>query len=352
MIQAVAQKTEREYRAIPVDSASTLKEFAISPYKYYKRYVLGEKLEDEEESRATLIGSIVHCLLLEPHVFDEKFYVSTCEDKPTEKMLEFVNALYKHTLLATDEDGNVTKDFSFIAMDAYNDSGFKWKFETVIEKFSGVSEDYYAELLATRPRNISVVSGADQRIAEQICNALKNDEFLYEIMNQEDTEDITVLNEVKLEGPKFIIFGLLLKGMVDKMILNHKIKKISIYDLKITWDNENFFEGYYLKRRSYIQAFIYWQLVQIWAEENGYEDYEIEYPKFIVADSQNFYKPLTYVLNSEDIKGAVEGFNYKGKFYKGTLDIITDLKWAIEKNEWQMTRENFLARGIVSFKLK
>jgi exodeoxyribonuclease VIII len=66
----------REYRGkTQYISASELKAFIDSPYSYYKRYILKEQ-DTEPKASALLFGSLVHCLLLEPHEFDKAYYVT------------------------------------------------------------------------------------------------------------------------------------------------------------------------------------------------------------------------------------------------------------------------------------
>ena len=103
-------KTEKEYRAVQMDSSSSLKEFSVNRRKYYKKYILSENVE-EEDSKASVMGRIVETLLLEPEEFDNRFYMSTCLSAPTGLMLAFVEALYKNTSTFTNEMGEVTKSF-------------------------------------------------------------------------------------------------------------------------------------------------------------------------------------------------------------------------------------------------
>src|SRR5688572_2698440 len=109
MIKGPVVKTEKEYRKIGKLSASDLRLFSTDRRKFFRKVVLGEDISDEEEySKALLIGSLVHTLLLSPHLFDEKYLMSICSSPPTELMLAFTEALYKHTILNTTEDGVVT----------------------------------------------------------------------------------------------------------------------------------------------------------------------------------------------------------------------------------------------------
>lgn len=90
MIQGTT-KTEALYRAIYLDSSSSLKEFSMDRRKYHKKYILNEVVEDED-NKASIMGRIVETLLMEPHLFDERFHLSTCMSTPTGLMLEFVEA--------------------------------------------------------------------------------------------------------------------------------------------------------------------------------------------------------------------------------------------------------------------
>ena len=67
--------TESNYREKLLDSSSSLKEFSIDRRKYQKKYVLGEDVK-EKDNQAINTGRIVETLLLEEHLFDQKFYLT------------------------------------------------------------------------------------------------------------------------------------------------------------------------------------------------------------------------------------------------------------------------------------
>ena len=69
MIQSVSKNTdEKNYRAIMMDSSSSLKVFSENRRKYYKKYYLNESVE-EKDNQAITMGKVVELLLLEPHLF-------------------------------------------------------------------------------------------------------------------------------------------------------------------------------------------------------------------------------------------------------------------------------------------
>lgn len=344
-------KTEALYRANMLDSSSSLKDFSVDRKKYHKKYILGEAVEDKDNQFATM-GRIVETLLLEPEEFDNRFFLSSTYSVPTGLMLLFVEALYKLARNATDESGIVQKNFIDLTKEAYSESGYKIPYETVINKFVGSdAEIYYREICSVRDKNLTVISANEVSFAERIVITLKNNTVTKDIINLVDSARYTVLNQLQIEG--YEVEEHLFKSMIDKVIIDHQEQKISIYDLKCTWSVENFYEEYYLYRRAYIQGYLYYFAVKSLVEkgelfkEFDLSGYTVELPQFIVCDSGNYHNPLIYKMTEKNFLEAKEGFVYKGKTYPGAVDLITDLKWALEKNVWNISRKNYLSKGIV-----
>ena len=349
MIQGVA-KTEAQYRAVVMDSSSSLKEFSQDRKKYYKKYYLGEKVEDKDSSAANM-GRIVETLLMEPHLFDEKFYMSSCTSTPTGLMLEFAEALYRVTRDATDEFGVVKRDFADISQEAYALSGFKIKYEAVVAKFYGSdAEIYYNEIRTVRSKNLTVVNTMEVSVAEKIVEQLKTNSTTAPIVNLVNSSRYTIIDQMQIEG--YEIDGLPLKSMLDKVIIDHDEQVIKPYDLKCTWSVENFYEEYYLYRRAYIQAYLYYYAMLKLANdpESEYYGYRVDYLQFIVCDSTNYYQPLIYTLDIDDMGDAYHGFVHKGRTYPGVADIIAALKWCKETETWNISHKNYLSNGTVNIK--
>jgi hypothetical protein len=349
MIKGTA-KTEAQYRAVVMDSSSSLKDFSTDRKKYYKKYFLGEKVEDKDSS-ATNMGRIVEVLLMEPHLFDDKFYMSSCTSTPTGLMLDFVEALYRVTRDATDEFGVVSRDFADISQEAYVISGFKIKYEAVIGKFFGSdAEIYYNEIRMVRSKNLTVVNTMEISIAEKIVEQLKTNSATGPIVNLVNSSRYEVIDQMQVEG--YTIDGHQFKSMLDKVVIDHDKKTIQPYDLKCTWSVENFYEEYYLYRRAYIQAYLYYRAMLSLGGDKAStcHGYHVEYLKFIVCDSTNYYQPLIYTLDDDDMEDAYKGFVHKGRTYPGVKDLIAALTWCIETNTWTISHKNYLSNGIVNIK--
>lgn len=347
MIQGKS-KTEANYRAIYLDSSSSLKEFSLDRKKYYNKYILNERVEDEENKAATM-GRLVETLLMEPHEFDGRFYMSSCMSSPTGLMLAFVEALYSHTKEATDEFGNVNRTFEEISKDAYADSGFKIKYDAVISKFVGSdAEIYYNEIRQVRSKGLTVVTTEDVSNAEKIVESLRTNEITSGVVNLVSSVRWGVTNQMQIEG--YSVDGHLFKSMIDKVVIDHEKKTIQVYDLKCTWSVENFYSEYYLYRRAYIQAYLYHRAAKEILKAEDLGDYAVLPPRFIVCDSTNYYSPLIYALSDKDLWDAYEGFEYRGRTYPGVKDLIQDLTWALENNVWNISRKNHMNGGIVNLK--
>jgi hypothetical protein len=344
-------KTEKEYRAVSMDSSSSLKEFSLDRKKYQRKYILNEKVEDSE-TKASVVGRVVETLLLEPEEFDNRFYMSVCLSAPTGLMLAFVESLYKNTAAATNEMGEVTKSFENLSRDAYAESGFKIKYDAVIAKFQGSdAEIYYDEMRKVRSKGLTVVTTEDVTNAEKIVTELRTNFVTAEVVNLVSSARWSVHNQFQIEG--YSVDGHLFKSMMDKVIVDHDQRTIQVYDLKCVWAVEGFYEEYYLYRRAYIQAFLYYKaLLSLTVNQNSeLSGYKVECPKFIVCDSTNYYNPLIYTLTGDDLLEAYEGFEYKGRKYSGVKDIIKDLKWAQENDIWNISRENYINKGEVKIKM-
>jgi hypothetical protein len=344
-------KNERDYRQVPLDSSSSLKDFSMDRKKYQKKYILLETIiEEEEDSKSSVVGKIVECLLLEPELFDSRFHMSACAKAPTGKMLDFVNALCKLTIEAADEKGVVTRSFEEMAVEARTIAEFDWSLKVILGKFTGMDpEIYYNELLQVKAKSLIVVTVNDVTNAEKIVEELKTNPITKDIVGLVDSKHYTIKKQYQIEG--FKIDSHVMKAMMDLVIVDHFKQTIQVYDLKCTWNVENFYENYFLFRRSHIQAFVYYAAaVHMTKTIEEYKDYKVFPPQFIVCDSTNYYSPLIYTLTEKDLEEAYDGFEYRGKKYNGVKTIIADLKWALQENCWNISRENYLSNGIVKLK--
>jgi len=209
---------------------------------------------------------------------------------------------------------------------------------------------YYNEIRKVRTQNLTVINTTEVSIAEKIVEQLKTNSTTAPIVNLVTSSRYDVLDQLQVEG--YTIDGHKFKSMLDKVVIDHDKKTVQPYDLKCTWSVENFYEEYYLYRRAYIQAFLYYRamLLLVGDKASSCHGYQVEYLKFIVCDSTNYYQPLIYTLDDFDMANAYMGFIHKGRTYPGVQELIAALSWCVETNTWNISHKNYLSNGIVNIK--
>lgn len=342
---------EISYRKILKDSSSSLKDFSVNRKLYYKKYILNEPVE-EKDNVAINTGKIVETLLFEPELFDYKFYLSACANTPSGLMGDFVEALWQISRDSTNTDGEITRSFEDMSKEAYVASGFKIAYAAVINKFIGSdAEIYYDEIRRVRASKLIVVTAQEVGNAERIVEELKSNPITAGIVNLQTDERFDVITQMQLDG--YDVDTHLFKSMIDLVIIDNELKLIKPFDLKCTWDVENFYTNYYLYRRSYLQAFLYTKAVLLSLSKNKeskYYGYKVVPTSFIVCDSINYYSPLIYTLSAKDLEDAYMGFEYRGKDYPGVKQLIEELNWALENNIWNISMTNYNKKGILNIK--
>jgi len=345
--------TEREYRAHPANSYSTIREFIKDRKKYHKKYILGERVkEDEDESDASILGSLVHMLLSEPDKVEDNFQMALV-DKPTGQMKDFVENLYKVTLEATGLNGVVTRPMSSLLEEAFNKTKFDRNGEKVafknkelsdvVEKFVGSNaESYYEQLRTSEVRYI--INPSDLENSNNIVQGLKTSFNTKGLINQGDEEGVEVHNEYKIF---FEIGGVEFKGMIDKLIVSHRKKNIIPLDYKITWMVEDW-DTAFRKNGYYIQTASYNEGIKQWAVENGYEEYKIKPLSFIVVDSINYMNPLIYKTDKTHHDCGMNGYvDQYGKYHMGIKKALEDIAWHKKTGIWNISKDNYENGGIV-----
>lgn len=345
---SIGTMSESEYRALDYNSSSSLKDFSLDRRKYYRKYILGEKIK-EKPNKASDMGRLVETLLMEPDRFDEMFFMSSCVKIPGGMTGDFIYALAEIVGRDSEKEGF---DFETAAREAYKVSGFSIKFETVLKKLDDPENRlYYEECLKVEHLGMTMVEVQDITNAEQIVEALRSVPQTSDICQLESGPRYTVINQMKIED--YVIDGMRLKSMLDKVIIDNEARVVKIYDLKCTWSVENFFKEYYLYRRTYIQAYLYYKAICYLAatdESCGFYGYKVEYPQFIVCDSINYYQPLIYTLSERDMIDAYEGFEHKDRKYEGVKKIIDECQWAVENDIWNISKLNFHRNGTLNIK--
>jgi len=323
---------EEEYRKTKALHYSALKQFDLNRIKFYREYELNQK-QAPKLNHAMIVGNIVDCLLLEPEEFDNKFHVASCQ-KPTGQWGDFIDTLYNVTIRYVNENNEVTEtlearlDLAFSVFRQEFPDKFKGKtLDYIISNFNkkdknGTSPaDYFQECLSSFGK--ITIDEITLSKADKIVDSVKYGKYTKHLFNYND--DIEVLYQ---QGVIFNYMGELCKCLHDRIEINHKDKTIRSFDLKSTWDSENFdinfkYLGYY------IQGGLYWLSLEQLKIDLGLEDYTIiEEFQFIVCDTSMEFIPHIWIMDKSLIESAINGFKDKyGKPYNGINHIIENIQY-------------------------
>ncbi len=349
--------TEQVYRSLEIDSYSTIKVFIEDRKKYYRKFVIKEPLP-EDETTYTIFGGLVDCLKFTPEAFEDRYALSVSQ-LPTGQYGKFVDQLMKVTLRSINEAGEVTRDLEDMMFDAYNEVkhdrdgnvvDFKRdSFEKVKEKFIGSNlEIHYRQLRESHGKTVIDISTLEN--AQAVVRELNSNPITRDIITCSTNSRFTVYDQFPIIGS--VVYDgnepYRLKCLVDRLIIDHEQKVIKIYDLKTVWDNEGEFLHNYFKYKYYIQMALYYYLVYQWSRsEEEIKDYEVSFPEFIAVDSSNYKSPLIYTTDSENYRQGLHGFTIRSKSYPGVLKAVGDLIWHKETGIWNISKDSYLAGGIV-----
>ena len=307
-------------------SHSSLNLLDYSP-SFYREHILNPKDEDTTYFRK---GSAVDCLLTEPKEFDKRYVLCTVE-APGGMMGEFVKT-YLHNINKDDIDEDTKRKA------AYVDSGFKIKYESVIKKFEAPEiQDYIKFNLENKDKTFLSREEMTQTI--NMVNMLKSCEITKPYMDPVNCE---VKNQVEFEMPWETLSGKVytIRGMIDKIIINHDLKTVQALDLKTTGKSVYSFPNSYIKYAYFRQAAIYqrWLVLSLVKETFNYGILPF---KFIVAETACNNKPLVFEVSSDDLLiGMYGGFSKStGKRMKGFAELVEEVEWHQKTGEWEIKKE-------------
>ena len=309
-------------------SISGLNLLAKSP-RAYKMYIENPR---DEESEALRKGSALDCMLTEPDKLDDRFAVAD-KTPPGGMMSDFIGA-YLH--LKNRDD--LTEDT--IRKAAYDDSGFKTKYETVIKKFETDDIQEYVKFVIDS-------QGKTILSPNEWVSALGMKEML---LNSDVTKkylvDLPSNPMVKVFNQLIIIWkygNFECKSILDTVIIDYAKKQIIPIDIKTTSKGVGNFIQSFIRYGYFRQCSFYFDAVRYWL--NNSSDHEIKDPKnwtiipfkFIVADSNLNDYPLIYRCSEKDLDiGKNGGFLPKGvNRLKGWQELLDELKFYQGIRDWR-----------------
>lgn len=363
--------SDKEYRSIERDSYSTLKDYLTNREDYYKKYCIKEPYKIDYTT-GMIIGSIIdHKFTSKPEDFDNVFQIEAYK-KPTGQWEDLVNKVCHEIDRHYDKASRTLQmPISEILKTSYTNVAYNYSGErislrrgkkeltleeSIKELESNGGMDYIKQYLSSQGK--IMYNSYHEKSSENCISILKThrNTSLFFGYNSEEGSRYDVYNQLTI---LFTYKGRQIKSRLDRVIVDNETKKITLLDLKASYDNSQWLGTYY-KMKYYIQASLYTTAVQ-WLLESG--EWSKKYPGYTIDAGENYSNslftfvtvnytnnndPLLFVSSLDKIKNGLEGWiDVYGKYIPGVDYVIECLKWHEKENIWSTDMYLYNNKGIV-----
>jgi len=259
---------------------------------------------------------------------------------------EFIKVYINLSILKKED---ISEDY--IRKTAYKASEFKIKYESVIKKFETTETQEYVKFTLEN-KDKTLLSREEMTQTINMVNMLQKCSVTEEYFKA-DHDLRETKNQLKFEMPWVTKSGkeYTIRGMLDKVIVNHKDKTVQAIDIKTTGKPVYSFPNSYIKYAYYRQAAIYqYFILNNFMDQIHTDEYEVLPFKFIVAETACNNKPLVFEVSEEDLEIGLNGGISKssGKRMKGFAELIEEVEWHQETGEWEIKKEVVDNNGIIT----
>tara|TARA_Y100000593_G_C4216054_1_gene289276 strand:- start:380 stop:910 length:531 start_codon:yes stop_codon:yes gene_type:complete len=141
----------------------------------------------------------------------------------------------------------------------------------------------------------------------------------------------------------FVYDDIACKGFLDRVVVDHNKKEVHPVDLKTTGKSVLEFRNSFIKYGYFRQAAFYQEGIKHWMKtQPKIWEYELKNFKFIVAEMACNHNPVIFECSDADLLAGKLGGNFIGgsKRVKGFAELLEDLKWHRENDNWFTTADN------------
>jgi len=314
----------KEYYKVKKVSNSSLSWFQTSP-KYFK-LMLDKALEEETKSFYEK-GEQIHQYILEPKEFEKNYIFLDYETPKSQQQKDFCEAFARAKKGSKEEK----------LLKAYKDSyAAKESDEKVLEKAEQLAKTYdsYIKYIKLSPMYVSILSNSMQNLLNESRKALLEHEKGKELMYNEqhstfgNTDELFICNEFEIYWTD--ISGLECKSMIDRIIIDHKNKKITLIDLKTT-SHLSEFKDKFKEFKYYRQMAFYWMAIH-WYFKNTFTDKIIdEYTKETFVVAIGVKEPIEVKVFEITDRTLLDGLIE-------ITPLLDQLSWHFKENKWDYSK--------------
>lgn len=301
---------------------------------------LNEDTRTKTENKGTSFGKLVDILESNVEEFKNKYIIFEGNELTASVLL-----LAQHIVLNYDTVPSVDKVLK-IARELKIWSRIKDR-ETFINRFD--FDDFWNYIkvnIISKTENKEIININDYLDAKETVSTLRTYKYTKHIFNPQK-KYIESLNQFEIN---FEYNNFKFKGIVDKIIINHKDKTIQLIDLKTGIDPIYKFEATFIKYRYYLQEAVYSKSIDYIKKELGIEDYQ-SLPFQFVYIKRGVQIPVIYTVTDKWHKAALFGFTTDGGYkYKGLNELLEEISWHWKNKEFVHSKEFIDNKGNLKLK--
>lgn len=282
-----------------------------------------------EEKRHFVIGGAVDTLLTQPETFNDKYYVSSVEKKPSDVVKSIIHQVYDSV---SKEDLENFEEYTVEILQSCIDHDYcpTFKDETRIKKVLEF-KDYWNELIDSEGKTMLSLEESD--VITRIVKNISESPLAKYFKPNEAPNGV----DIQLQLPiLFEIDDIGCKALLDIVIFDHNNKTITPIDLKTMSGNIIDFPKSVKQRGYMIQAAWYTEALKQMCKNVAMANYKIENFCFIVASTTEDQPPVMFQCTDKLLEEGKHGReevvieDIKFNRVKGYLDLIDDYKWYID----------------------
>ena len=276
------------------------------------------------------IGSIVDDLLLPPNDFKfEDNYIVCDYEKPTATLGNLTDIILNNYNEIPDKE-------TILQICKNNDFWKRSKDKTIVANFD---KDEFWNYIKVYIQGTSknIISTVDKEKSQNIVDAIINNKFTNYIFNN----DFENINQFKV---KFKYKDVILKGIIDRIIIDHTNKTVQLIDLKTGKDSALDFMNSFISYRYYLQEAVYSKAFKYICKVLELENYKLLPFQFLyIGRSEKI--PLVYTVSKKWHKAALKGFNIKQYKYRGLDELLEDVKWHFNHRQFDIPKAIYENQG-------
>ena len=314
-------KEEEFYNSDYKFSYSSLNKLLFSPKLFYKDYILKER--ELKTDKHLIEGKLLHLLLLQPDKLDNEFSIV-----PTKVPSESLKKVLKVISACNISELSIVNDK--VILDALQEVGLYQSLKDESKRIAKVRttecEDYYAFMCNTSGKDIidnDILLKTTERV-KQIKSNKNVMSLLEDNVTDFELDPLEAYNEKYLECElNDYVFGL--KGYIDRYIIDHESKEITVIDFKTTSKGLEKFAETVDFYNYWMQAVIYITLV-IKNSKKDISDYKINF-NFVVVD--NYDQTYVFDVSKETLN----------TWFNGLEEILKEANYHYIKRDYSLPYE-------------